>query len=182
MIIESRIFDCQYKGSIEGFTIRDEDSWCGNTYRLRFPFSDAERCIRIRGWPGRGTRPDPKPGPWFSAITIGRRVPRPGQPGTTKLREITGTQSPRLSRGRPDTGREREAAKLRDETAERNPPCARAASPEYTEAARLDQKGNPRDRLYSRHRVDVEIFARRPRFLILTRVYQVVKVQIRIAC
>lgn len=94
--------------------------------------------------------------------------------GTTKLREITGTQSPRLSRGRPDTGREREAAKLRDETAERNPLCARAASPEYTEAARLDQKGNPRDRLYSRHRVDVEIFARRPRFLILPRVCQVV--------
>lgn len=68
-----------------------------------------------------------------------------------KLREITGTHL-RLSRGRPDTGREREAAKLRDETAERNPPCARAASPEYAEAARLDQKGNPRDRLYSSSR------------------------------
>lgn len=100
----------------------------------------------------------------------------------TKLREITGTQPPRLSRGRPDTGREREAAKLRDETAERNPPCARAASPEYTEAARLDQKGNPQDRLYSSSRcrnIRASSALFNPFSCVLSRP---VKVQIRIVC
>lgn len=103
-----------------------------------------------REW-SRRSRPDPKIG--SGILSNNDRTPSASSrlSRTTKLREITGTHL-RLSRDRPDTGREREAAKLRDETAERNPPCARAASPEYTEAARLDQKGNPRDRLYSSSR------------------------------
>lgn len=128
------------------------------TYQLRFPFSGAERCIRIvhdpETEPGdKRTREESRSGITITIVPARTSRYTPGQRDTGNCTHTHTHTHLRSSRAGLDTGREREAAKLRDESGAQPP--MRARSIPGSSPAR--SRGSPRDRLLATPRIDVEI-------------------------